>query len=81
MLACVVLGAALAFWAAQGANQGWTKTTVPVQRTDAVTGLTVDDYQKRFFPGVDFLGAALLVAGVLGGTSFLVGNHQPQTSS
>ena len=80
-LAGLVLLAALAFWASTGANRGWTKTTVPVKKTDEVTGITVDDYQKRFVPGVDFLGAALLGSGILGGASFLFGKRQTQTSS
>ena len=63
--------AAMAWWLATGANRGWTKTSVPVKRTDEVTGITVDDYQKRFVPGVDFLGAALLGSGILAGAAFL----------
>ncbi len=81
IVAALVLLAALAVWAAAGANRGWTKTTVPVQRTDEVTGITVDDYQKRFVPGVDFLGAAVLGAGILAGASFLCRNSQTQPSS
>lgn len=80
-LACLVLVTALAMWAATGANCGWTKTTVPVKKTDEVTGLTVDDYQKRFVPGVDFLGAALVGAGILAGASFLFDRRQTQTST
>jgi hypothetical protein len=76
-LAWLVLVSALAWWAATGANRGWTKTTVPVKRTDEVTGITVDDYQKRFVPGVDFLGTALLGSGILAGASCLVANHKP----
>ena len=69
--AALLLVAAVVVWVAAGANRGWTKTTVPVQRTDEVTGITVDDYQKRFLPGVDFLGAAVLGTGILAGASFL----------
>jgi hypothetical protein len=67
----LLLLAALALWLATGANRGWTKTSVPVQRTDEVTGITVDDYQKRFVPGLDFLGVVLLGSGILAGASFL----------
>jgi len=80
-LAWLVPVAALAFWAAAGANLGWTKTTVPVKKTDEVTGITVDDYQKRFVPGVDFLGVAFLGAGILIGASFLFHRQQPTTPS
>jgi hypothetical protein len=80
-LALLVLLAALTVWAATGANRGWTKTTVPVKKTDEVTGITVDDYQKRFVPGVDFLAAALLGSAILGGASFLLRTGQTQTSN
>jgi hypothetical protein len=80
-LACLVLVTALALWAATGANRGWTKTTVPVKKTDEVTGITVDEYQKRFVPGVDFLGAAPVGAGILAGASFFLRNKQTQTST
>ena len=70
---------AMALWLATGANRGRTKTTVPVKRTDEVTGITVDDYQKRLVPGVDFLGAALLGSGILAGASFLCRSRQTQT--
>ena len=78
-MALVLLVAALVTWVATGANRGWTKTTVPVKRTDEVTGITVDDYQKRFVPGVDFLGAAVLGSAILAGASFLFRKPQPQT--
>lgn len=79
ILAVVVIVAAVGMWLTAGANRGWTKTSVPVKKTDEVTGITVDDYQKRFVPGVDFLGAALLGAGTLAGVSFLFRKPQTQT--
>ncbi len=62
---------AFIFWAAAGANRGWTKTSVPRKIADPVTGIEGVSYDKHFVPGVDFLGAALLAAGVLTGASFL----------
>jgi hypothetical protein len=78
-VAAILVLAAAGMWLAAGANRGWTKTSVPVQRTDEVTGITVDDYQKRFVPGIDFLGAALLGSAILAGASFLF--HTKQTQS
>jgi len=78
-VAAILVLAAAGMWLAAGANRGWSKTSVPVKRTDEVTGITVDDYQKRFIPGIDFLGAALLGSGILAGASFLFGAKQPQT--
>lgn len=66
----IVVGAVL-FWAARGANRGWTKTTVPVRVVDEVTGLEGVEYHDRLVPGIDFLSAALALGVLLGGTSFL----------
>lgn len=59
-------------WAAFGANHGWTKTQVPVKTLDAVTGIEGITYEKKFSPGLDFLGAGLLGAGVLAGALLFV---------
>jgi hypothetical protein len=72
LLAAAVCVIALAWWLAAGPNRGWTKTSVPVKFLDEVTGLEGVVYQKRFVPGLDFLGAALLGAALLAGVSFLV---------
>ena len=74
ILALVVLLAAGVTWLATGANRGWTKTSVPVTTLDAVTGIEGITYQPKFLPGVDFLGAAFVVAAALAGTSFLFRN-------
>lgn len=68
----VLMVGAIAFWAAAGANRGWTKTRVPLKVPDPVTGLEGVQWQDKFVPGVDFLAAALLGAGLLAGVSFLV---------
>ena len=72
LVATILIVGAIAFWAAAGANRGWTKTSVPKKTVDEVTGIEGVTYEKHFVPGVDFLGAALLGAGVLGGISFFV---------
>ena len=78
-VAAILILAAVVMWLATGANRGWTKTSVPIKRTDEVTGITIDDYQKRFVPGIDFLGAALLGSGILAGASFLFRKRQTQS--
>jgi len=72
IIAVVLVAGAIAFWAAAGANRGWTKTRVPKKVVDEVTGLEGVQWQHKFVPGVDFLGAALLGACVLAGVSFFV---------
>jgi hypothetical protein len=85
ILRSMALGFLLAgagFWLAGGAHRGWTKTSVPVTIKDEVTGIEGVSYQKKFVPGVDFLGGAVLAAGVLAAASFLfrgkkIENQQP----
>ena len=71
ILALLVVVAAAATWLATGANRAWTKTSVPIKTLDEVTGIEGITYQKKFLPGVDFLGAAFGGAAVLFGASFL----------
>ncbi len=72
IIAVVLVVGAIAFWMAAGANRGWTKTRVPKKVVDEVTGLEGIQWQEKFVPGVDFLGAALLGAGFLAGISVFV---------
>jgi hypothetical protein len=81
ILALVLLVAAVGVWLATGASRGWSKTSVPIKKSDEVTGITYDQYEKRFIAGVDFLGAALLGAGVLVAASFLFHKKPTQTSN
>ncbi len=71
ILALVTALGAAAFWLAAGANRGWTKTSVPVKTLDELLGIEGITYEKRFVPGLDFLGAAVLGAGALAGVSLL----------
>jgi hypothetical protein len=74
ILRSMALGFVLAgvgFWLAGGANRGWTKTSVPIKTKDEVTGIEGITYEKKFVPGVDFLGGTLLAAGILAAASFL----------
>ena len=76
ILALVLALAAAGTWLATGGNRGWTKTSVPVKTVDEITGLEAINYELRFLPGLDFLGAALLGASLLAGGSFLFRNKQ-----
>ena len=68
-LSVLIVLAAAATWLVTGANRGWTKTSVPVKTLDEVTGIEGITYQKKFLPGVDFLGAAFGGAVALAGAS------------
>jgi len=70
-LALTVIATAGLTWLATGASRGWTHTSVPVKVLDEVTGLEGITYQRCFVPGLDFLGAAVLGAGALAGSSLM----------
>jgi hypothetical protein len=76
ILALVVALAAAGTWLATGGNRGWTKTSVPVKTVDEITGIEAVSYERRFLPGLEFLGAALLGASLLAGASFLFRSKQ-----
>ncbi len=73
-LSLFVLVTAAVAWLALGANRGWTRTSVPVKIVDQVTGIEGIEYHKGFVPGVDFVAAALIMAGFLAGASLFF-NH------
>jgi hypothetical protein len=78
LLAVLVLLAAGTTWLATGASRGWTKTSVMVKTLDPVTGIEGISYQKKFLPGVDFLGAAFGGAAMLAGASLFF--RKPKTN-
>ena len=79
ILALVLLLGTAGTWLVTGANRGWTKTSIAVKTPDEVTGIEGITYQKKFLPGVDFLGAGVLGALVLGGVSLLF--RKPATTN
>lgn len=57
--AAVLFVATVGFWAVKGAHTGWTMNQVPVKQLDEVTGLEFVTYEKRFVPGIEFLGGGV----------------------
>ena len=74
--ALTLASASVLFWVALGSNRGWTKTTVPIPKKDPVTDQDYVEWQKKFVPGVEVLGAGLAAAAVLFGVSFLKFGNQ-----
>jgi len=62
-LAVIVTSTALWFFA--GPNLGWTKTSVPRLEKDEVAKQDDQGREKRFVPGIDFLGAAVFASSAL----------------
>ena len=80
--ALLIVLAAAGFWLTAGANRGWTKNQVEKKSLDEVTGIEGVSYEKKFVPGMDFLGAAVIGAAFLTGVSFLLRNtNKPQPSN
>ncbi len=51
IIAALLAAGAVAFWAATGANRGWTKTQVPIKTVDATTGLEGVQWQAEICSG------------------------------
>ncbi|HRY50410.1 MAG TPA: hypothetical protein P5186_20350 [Candidatus Paceibacterota bacterium] len=81
ILALMLALAAADIWLVTGGNGCWTKTSVPVKTVDEITGLEAVNYERRFVPGLEFLGAALLGASLLAGGSFLFCKKQTTNSN
>jgi len=79
ILALLVAVGAITIWLVCGANRGWTKTSVPIKTMDTVTGIEGITYQKKFLPGVDFLGAAFAGAAALAAISLFF--RKPKNST
>lgn len=69
-LALVLFLGAIGYWAAAGANRGWTINSVPKTVHDDVTGLDGVTYEKKFVPGVELLALAIAVSAAFAGASF-----------
>jgi hypothetical protein len=76
LLALVIVG----IWLFGGRNTGWTKNSVPHKVKDPVTELEVDVYDKRFVPGLDFLGGGLAVASLVAAGSLLFRRRAAQSA-
>ncbi len=57
-------------WFFGGPNLGWSKDSVAHKYKDPVTELEVDMPEKRYVPGIDFLAAGVVLAGLLAVGSF-----------
>ncbi len=76
--ALIVAIGTLAFWAASGANRGWTKTSEAVKSLDPVTGIEGIEYRQHFVPGVDILALGVGGGLAIAAASFLF--RKPQTN-
>lgn len=63
--ALLLLVLTLSGWTLLGANLGWTKTSVAIERVDPITEIPYTEYLPRFVPGVEFLVAGVAASVVI----------------
>jgi len=68
--ALVLLLATLGLWGGLGGTLGWTKTKIPIEKVDTVTGIKYVEWKSGFVPGLEFLalgagGAVIVFAATL----------------
>lgn len=78
ILAVVILAGTLLTWALLGGRLGWSQTAVPTVKVDPITEIEFTEYESRFVPGIDFLGAGIAGGVVLFAISFLFRKNQPK---
>jgi len=69
VLAALLAVVTVTVWVTTGASRGFTKTSVAVEKTDEITGLTYREYERRFVAGVELLGLGLVLSAALFGVS------------
>jgi hypothetical protein len=79
--AAALLVATVGFWAAKGAHSGWSMNQVPVKQLDEITGIEFVTYEKRFVPGVEFLGGGIGLSAGFFFVSFLFKRKTTNPSS
>jgi hypothetical protein len=77
LFALLLVLASVAWWSVAGARIGWWQTRIGVEATDAVTGLSVIEWQERFVPGVETPAVGLFVGGAFYLSSFLFRRKLP----
>jgi hypothetical protein len=68
--ALLLFVATIGLWAGLSGSFGWTKTKIPHDRIDPVTGINYVEWTPGFSPGVEFLalgvgGSVLIFAATL----------------
>ena len=72
MTAALLAVICVAGWLALGANRGWTKTTrTRMEKDPLADNMVYPVTEKHFSPGVEALGAGLLLSAALAGASFV----------
>lgn len=71
ILGLIILLGATGFWLAKGANRGWSKHSVAIEKTDEITGIPYREYEPRYVPGIEVAAGGGILGLVLIGLSLL----------
>lgn len=64
LLGCIIALTGWAWWYSKGANRGWTKTSVAIEKVDEITEIKYVEYEDRFVPGIEFPAGTTAVGGM-----------------
>lgn len=70
ILAIALLAGTLLSWGLLEGRLGWSQTAIPTVKVDPITEIEFTEYESRFVPGIDFLGAGIAGAVALFSISF-----------
>ena len=81
LISTLLIVATAGYWFAAGAHRGWSMDKVPVEQVDEITGLNYTTYEDRYVPGIEVLGAGVVLGGlILVGTLFGKSSARPKSS-
>lgn len=81
VLGLIIILGTVGFWAVGGAEVGWTKTSVAIERIDPVTEIAYQEYEDQFVPGVEFPAVGALLGLAVIGFSFFLRKHPTHSDS
>jgi hypothetical protein len=64
LLGFIIILTGWSWWYSKGANRGWTKTVVHIEKIDEITEIPYVVEEKRFVPGIEFPAGFTSVGGL-----------------
>lgn len=64
LLGSIIALTGWSWWYSKGANRGWTKTSVRIEKFDEITEIIYPEYEDRFVPGVEFPAGFTALGGI-----------------
>ena len=64
LLGIIIILTGCSWWHSKGANRGWTKTVVHVEKIDEITEISYFVPENRFVPGIEYPAGFVFIGGV-----------------